>query len=289
MKFLSKLSRLCAFPSPNSPFELTHFEQEGGDWDISGSDWSDSGIMHTDYTGNGPGNGQHPELSNNGQGGQQLQPDGATGYDLRRLGQAQYGGLPSTTRTRNTRQASNHEETVMPEKVDSPDFHGFVPEQLGQVRHMDTEGNNTATAADSYHLPPPLAYPHGDENTQQRNLATFKHSSTINDTHTQQLGPFAPARTEDVASGLEEVARQSSSSPVPPTVNPIDSQPLDLSNGANSRVPAGDRVQLPPTRQASDQSGVSTIPCSETNAITMTGIATSTPAQSETHRIRTRV
>jgi len=106
MKVLSHLARLCAVlpnsPSPNPSFELTPFEQTGGDWDISGSDWADSGIMHSDYTGNGPGNGQHPELSNNGPGGQQLQPDGATGYDLRSHGQPQYGGLPP--RTRNTQQ-----------------------------------------------------------------------------------------------------------------------------------------------------------------------------------------
>ena len=284
MKVLSHLVRLCAVlpnsPSPNPSFELTPFEQTGGDWDISGSDWADSGIMHSDYTGNGPG--QHPELSNNGQGGQQLQPDGATGYDLRHRGPPQYEGLPPTTRTRNTRQANSHEMTPMPDSMDSSGpFHGF-PDQLGQV---NPGGNNTASAAGSFNLPPPLPYPINDENTQQRNLATFKHSSTINDTHTQQLGDFAPARTEDVSSEQGVGAYQGSSGEALPTANPIDSQPPDHIYGENrGGVLAAGRTQMPPSRQSSDQSGVSTIPSSETNAITMTGMATSTPAHTQTHR-----
>ena len=166
-KFFSNLSRLCAVlpnsPSPNLQLELEHFdstaspnqqfqptqfETSGGDWDISGSDWVDSGVIMPNNTGNDLDSGQHPEQYGNGPGGQQGPPE-AQRYPFRHNGppppQPQ---LPAATRQTNKRSKPPDDQgaAAVPLQSISPDLRGFIQDRNGEL--IPVQFDNTS----SYHL-----------------------------------------------------------------------------------------------------------------------------------------
>ena len=207
-KFFSNLSRLCAVlphsPSPNLQLELEHFEAtaspnqqfqptnfetSGGDWDISGSDWVDSGVMMPDNTGNDQNGGQQPEQYGNGSGGQQGPPD-APRYPFRHNGPPPPlpQPPPSGQAKKRSKPPDDQGAAAVPLHSIGPDLRVFVEDQNGTL--LPVQFNSTT----SFHLakPPPI---HHDENTQQRTLANQKPSDTYNDTHSGQLGAFAPTQS----------------------------------------------------------------------------------------------